>query len=145
MRGGSETDPNLSGSMTPMAFYDYVCCECEEPFEKMLPMSQSDVSQSCPHCGYAITKKVVTAPHVIFKGDDWASKNGRVQRQMSEKNAKLGKKQDERKREGPSISLVPNVDGEKVGSWSDAQKLAKSKGKRTESYEPLVRKEQAPK
>ena len=38
-------------------------------------------------------------------------------------------------------SLAPNVDGERVDSWSDAQKLAKSKGKSAESYEPLVQKE----
>lgn len=128
-----------------MAFYEYICVECEEVFEKMLPMSQSDEPQACPHCGYAITKKRIFAPQTIFKGDDWTSKNGRVQRQMGDNQARRAKRQDERKREGAGITLVPNVNGEKVASWSDAQKLAKEKGKSTESYEPLVRKEQAPK
>ena len=47
------------------------------------------------------------------------------------------------KRDGPGITLAPNVSGERVESWADAQKLAASKGKDTSSYESLVRKERS--
>ncbi len=50
---------------------------------------------------------------------------------------------NEMKRDAPAVTLAPNVDGERVDSWSDAQKLAKSKGKNADSYNALVQKEQA--
>jgi hypothetical protein len=40
-------------------------------------------------------------------------------------------------------SLAPNVDGERTDSWSDATKLAKSKGKDTSGYEKYARKERS--
>jgi len=33
------------------------------------------------------------------------------------------------------------VDGERTGTWAEAQKLAESKGKDTTSYAPLIAKE----
>lgn len=126
-----------------MPFYGYHCDECDESFDRMLPMSRYDEPQTCA-CG-SIAKKVVTAPEVIFKGDDWASKNGRIARQMTDKANRQSKRQEERKREGGGVSLAPNVDGERVGSWAEAQSLAKSKGKNTESYAPKVAAEQAAK
>ena len=45
------------------------------------------------------------------------------------------------KRDAPNVTLVPNVNGERVDSWSDAQKLAKDLGKNTESYNSLIKKE----
>ena len=80
--------------------------------------------------------------NMIFKGDGWSTKNERIKRQMRAKNKKLDARSNEMKRDtNVGGTLAPNVDGERVDSWSDAQKLAKSKGKNTDSYEPLVQKE----
>lgn len=125
-----------------MPTYEYHCDACDEGFERVLRMSQSDEPQPCPACA-GVTRKRVSLPHVIFAGDDWATKNGRVAAQMTKKNARLTDKQGVRKREAPGISLVPNVDGERVSSWGDAQKLASSKGKDASTYEKKVRSESA--
>jgi hypothetical protein len=80
-------------------------------------------------------------PNVIFKGDGWVSKNLRVAGQMADKNKRLDQKQNERKREAPGVKLAPNVDGERVGSWSEAKKLAESQGKDGSTYNAKIREE----
>ena len=77
----------------------------------------------------------------ILKGDDWPGKNIKIRGQMSEKNRRLDKKQDAMKREAPGLSLAPNVGGERVDSWSEASKLAVSKGLDGSSYDAKVREE----
>lgn len=119
-----------------MPFYTYHCDKCDEPFEKMLPMSQYDSPQGCPNCGdEGPARKTINAVGVIFKGDGWVGKDLKIGRQMAEKNRRLDSKQEERKRDSQGISLTPNVGGERTETWSDAAKLAKSKGKNTEGYE----------
>lgn len=125
-----------------MPFYEYKCPACEEAFERMLSMSRYDEPQACPSCG-EVAKKVISVVGVIFKGDDWASKNNRIAGQMRDKNKKLSTNQNSRKREAPVATLAPNVDGERVGSWSEAQSLAASKGKDATTYAPKVAAEQA--
>ena len=128
-----------------MAIYAYFCQnpECEQAeFDLSLPMSQYDSPQVCPTCQKPV-QKLITAPHVIFAGDDWASKNERVRKQQIDKNKKLDIKMDERRKDAPGVTLAPNVNGERTGTWADAQKLAKSTGKDTGSYDKLVRKETA--
>lgn len=79
---------------------------------------------------------------MIFKGDGWSTKNERIKAQMRKKNEKLDARQNEMRNDtNVGGRLTPNVDGERVDSWSEAQKLAKSKGKETASYEPLIQKE----
>lgn len=127
-----------------MPIYEYQCPTCEETFDRMLSMSRFDEPQACPSCG-GETKKVISAPEVIFKGDDWASKNNRIAGQMRDKNKRLSSRQESRKREAPVTTLAPNVDGERVSSWSEAQKLAESKGKDASTYAPKIAAEQAAK
>ena len=64
---------------------------------------------------------------------------------MASKNRHLDAKQDEMKRDAPAVTLVPNVAGERVGSWAEAQSLASSKGKDASTYTDVVRKEKASK
>jgi len=125
-----------------MPTYDYECPKCEASFERVLPMAQYQDPQTCEACG-TVAKRVLSAPNFILKGDNWASKANRINGQMAEKNRRLDSKQAERKKENPGVTLVPNVNGERVGSWSEAQKLAASKGKNVESYAPKVREERA--
>jgi len=123
-----------------MPIYDYECLKCEEFFDKVVPLAEYDHPQVCPTCGEPAQRRV-TAPGFILKGDNWPSKAGRIRGQMAKKNARLDIKSEERRHEAPGMTLAPNVGGERVDSWSDAQKLAASQGKDTSSYDPLVRKE----
>ena len=123
-----------------MPVYAYRCDACETKFDRMLPLSQYDQPQTCPDCG-EVGRKDYGSVGFILKGDDWAGKNIRIKNQMAKKNQRLDAKQNEIKRDAPTVTLAPNVNGERVDSWSDAQKLAASKGKNTASYEPMIRKE----
>ena len=85
--------------------------------------------------------RIITVPQVIFKGDGWVDKNLRIKKQMAEKNRRLDRKQSAMKKDAPAVSLAPNVDGERVDSWGEAAKLAKSKGKDVSGYEKKAREE----
>lgn len=128
-----------------MPFYSYHCDQCELEYQHKVPMADSDKELPCPECGGLNPRMWKPTTNFILKGDGWAGKNSRIANQMREKNKKLDARQNEMKRDAPSVTLAPNVDGERVDSWSDAQKLAKSKGKNTESYNTLVAKEKASK
>ena len=124
-----------------MPTYEFRCKACGHEFEKLMPMSQCEEVQSCPHCGEAPALKLISGGSgFILKGDGWTGKNIKVSRQMAEKNRVLGRKQETKKKE-QGISLVPNVHGERTGSWSDASKLAASQGKDTSGYEKMAAKE----
>lgn len=124
-----------------MPTYNYKCSSCNSEYSLSLSMDLYATPQPCPSCGVENKKTFQPTRNFILKGDGWAGKNHRIKQQMKAKNKKLDVRTNEMKRDAPNVTLAPNVDGERVGSWSDAQKLAKSKGKNTESYEPLVAKE----
>ena len=123
-----------------MPNYGYRCSGCDSEFDRRLPLDRFDEPQIC-ECGVTASRQF-SVPSFILKGDGWVGKNLRIAGQMASKNRRLDKKQDERKRDSPGLTLAPNVDGERVDSWSDAQKLAASKGKNVNSYAPKVREEQ---
>jgi putative FmdB family regulatory protein len=124
--------------------YEYRCESCSHEFERLLRMSQCDEPQACPECGTTPAKKKVSfGAGFILSGDGWTGKNIRIAGQMAHKNRRLDSRQDSLKRDAPSVTLAPNVDGERVGSWAEAQKLAASKGKDASSYDTVVRKERA--
>lgn len=125
-----------------MPIYSYQCQVCSHAFDKMLSLSQYKDPQACEKCG-GETKKMVTAVNINFSGDGWATKNNRIAGQMRRKNARLKAKENERKRDSPGMTLAPNVGGERVNSWSDAAKLAKSQGKDTSGYQKLAQKEKS--
>jgi putative FmdB family regulatory protein len=126
-----------------MTTYPYECQSCEHQFEIQMRMSEYDskVKPPCPECGSAEVLRVFTAPMINFAGDDWSTKNGRIKQQMAAKRKRLASKEREMKNDGMIPSLQPNVGGERVDSWSEAAKLAKSKGKDTSGYESYARKE----
>lgn len=125
-----------------MAFYSYLCSNCEKEYTLRVPMDDHDKKQPCPECGTENMKMWKPCTNMVFKGDGWSTKNERIKAQMRKKNEKLDQRQNEMRNDtNVGGRLTPNVDGERVDSWADAQKLAKSKGKETASYEPLVQKE----
>ncbi|MDB4278588.1 zinc ribbon domain-containing protein [Deltaproteobacteria bacterium] len=119
-----------------MATYGYRCDTCEIEFDIRKSMSEYKTPEACPQCE-GETRKLIQAVGVIFKGDSWASKNGRVASQMRDSRRKAGIRQEERVRDGaiPGGQLVPNVGGERVENWTEASKLAKSQGKSTAGYD----------
>lgn len=123
-----------------MPTYTYRCAPCENEFEKYAPMADAALPQPCPKCGQQ-SERCVAPVGFILAGDNWPGKAGRIKGQMAEKNKRLGVKSNERKKEAPGMWLAPNVEGERVDSWAEAQKLAASRGKDAKSYEPMVQKE----
>jgi len=126
-----------------MPFYEYVCEACESHFDKKQSVADRDVPVECPDCGEETSKRAVTGSRFNFVGDDWASKNNRVKGQMAAKNRKLKAKERELINDGgvPGGKLVPNVGGERADSWSEASKLAKSKGKDSSGYDKMASKD----
>lgn len=129
-----------------MPTYTYLCrnnaCKKHnEEYNCILSMDRHKEPQPCPECGTKHEKVFRPTTNFILKGDGWAGKNHRIANQMREKNKRLDARTNEMKRDAPNVALAPNVDGERVDSWAEAQKLAKSKGKNTDSYEPHIAKE----
>ena len=120
-----------------MLTYTFECLSCGNQFEREMSIKECDTPQTC-ECGGA-SKKIVVLNETgfILSGDGWASKDMRTKAQMTERGRKAGR----RSKGIPTPKLVPNVEGEQVDSWSEAKKLAASKGKNATSYDPLVQKE----
>lgn len=121
-----------------MPTYCYECQACHHEFEQVLRISECDQPQACPQC-QGETKKLVAPVSFILSGDSWPGKATRVKSQMAEKNRRLAGKAPP-----ASVRLAPNVEGERVESWSEARKLAASKGKDTSGYEQKMREEIKP-
>jgi len=126
-----------------MPTYTYRCSGCDNTFEKVLCLAEFDEPQDCPECGPEAgpAKRVITAVGFVLKGDGWSGKNMKIKRQMMKRREHIGGRERELKNDGPGVRLAPNVDGQRVGSWAEAKKLAKSKGKDAGSYDAIVRKE----
>jgi putative FmdB family regulatory protein len=126
-----------------MPIYSFSCETCGEEVDRMLPLSEYNTPQFCGCAEEALLKRVIAPVGFILKGDSWPGKNMKINAQMKEKNRRLTARQNQMKRDAPAVTLAPNVDGERCDSWSDAKKLAASKGKDTTSYESRIRKEKA--
>ena len=123
-----------------MPTYTYRCTECESEFDRVLPLSEYDHPQTCS-CGCEDTKRVISPVGFVLRGDGWGGKNLRIKNQMLARRKNLAGKELERKMDGPGVRLAPNVGGVRVDSWAEAQRMAKSLGKDTSSFDDKVRKE----
>lgn len=123
-----------------MPAYTYRCTGCDHRFELILRPNERE-GQTCPECEEPAEQVVDGDVGLVLRGDHWPGKALRIKGQMKAKNSRLSSRQEERKREGPGVRLVPNVGGEEVGSWSEARKLAASKGKVSDTYRGREQKE----
>lgn len=123
-----------------MPSYSFKCKSCDINFSIELSREMSCVKQNCPEC-MALCGRELSKTNFMLKGDGWIGKNQVIKDQMKDKNKFLEQKQNEKKRDAPGMTLAPNIGGEKVDSWADAQKIAKEKGLNTASYDALVKKE----
>lgn len=128
-----------------MPTYEYKCRGCDHEFERILSIKEYDDKreQTCSECGSEDTFRIFTSCNFVLKGDSWPGKAMKVNNQMMKRREKATVRQTARLRDEHQPSLVPNVDGERVNSWSEAKKLAESKGYNTSSYDPMIRKEKA--
>lgn len=115
-----------------MPVYSYKCKTCETAFEKTVIRSQCTQPQPC-ECGEQAVR-VVGEVSFVLAGDGWVGKNQKIKGQMAQKNGRLASKSIERRHDAPGIRLAPNVNGERVDSWDEAAKLAKSKGLDADTY-----------
>ena len=127
-----------------MPTYTYSCVACDNRWDAIRSIAQRDECPPCSGCESVETiRQGVYAVNFNLPGDDWASKNGRITQQMTEKNARLDKKQVERSRDAPGLALAPNVEGERTDSWAEAKRLATSKGLNGESYDGMIKREES--
>lgn len=122
-----------------MPIYNYRCKTCEIDFEGFSTLKDWDKPKECETCGN-LCPRVTTAVNLNFPGDSWISKNLRIERQMRRKNQRLAKKEYDQKKSGTIPSLLPNVDGERFDSWSEAKTVASERGKDTTQYDVQIRK-----
>ena len=120
-----------------MPTYDYQCLSCEEVFEGFVMISKRLDNQKCPKCGHLESKLLPSfTTNFILKGSGWPSKAMLINKEMTKKNDDNKIKQQQYKSSTPT--LVPNVEGQQVDSWRDAQKLAKEKGYDTKTYDKPI-------
>ncbi len=124
-----------------MPIYVHNCRFCDHEFDVFASVAKRLEASECPKCKGVDSELVIKAVGINFPGDDWATKNNRVQGQMRQKNNRLKSKSRERNIEQPVATLVPNVGGERVESWGDAKALARDKGKETKTYDAMIRRE----
>lgn len=127
-----------------MPYYGYRCDDCEIEFDVRKPMSESNVLEKCPECEED-TRKLVVPTGFVLKGDGFPGKNNRIAGQMRARREAAGRRQEQKARDGSMLGgkLVPNVGGERVDSWEEAGKMAKSQGKDTTGYEVQAAKEKS--
>jgi len=124
-----------------MPDYAYECSdkECGTAFFRTLSITNRNAPQVCPDCEAPAEKKIAPGVGGVLRGDVWPGKNIQVKRQMAERRARVGQREHQLKMDGPQFGLAPNVEGERVDNWTEAGKLAASKGKDTTEYDKRAR------
>jgi len=120
------------------AVYDFLCPKCGNVQEGRCSISKADsYHPECEECGTPTNKTFIAKNfegQLVLKGD-WDSKIAKETKHRLARSAEMKKKQRDNH---PVPKLAPNVDGERVESWSDAKKLAKDKGHDTRNYDAKV-------
>ncbi|MGF1471321.1 MAG: zinc ribbon domain-containing protein [Rubrobacteraceae bacterium] len=73
-----------------MALYEYKCAECEERFDVMRPMSESDAPAECPECGSNESQRVISNFASITPGASAVSSNPMMDARMASGNVSGG-------------------------------------------------------
>jgi len=125
-----------------MPTYDYRCPDCGT-VQEVIHSIKKDPIVECPKCvedGTSVQMSRVITGGAGFNLGSTETMGWREKRLRVKKNASLSLKQMERYgTEG--TPLVPNVDGQATETWSEAAKIAGSKGKDTLSYAKKVAEE----
>lgn len=73
-----------------MALYEYKCADCEERFDEMRPMSESDAPAECPECGSLESRRVISNFASVTPGASVASSNPMMDARMASGNVSGG-------------------------------------------------------
>jgi putative FmdB family regulatory protein len=73
-----------------MALYEYKCAECDERFDLMRPMSESDTAAECPECGSERSQRVISNFASITAGASAMSSNPMMDARMASGNVSGG-------------------------------------------------------
>lgn len=127
--------------------YEFVCSACDHVQTVDMGVSELDKAKetgtACEVCAdTAYYKFNVSGVQFCFKGDAWSDKNFREKKYRKARSAYMADRQSKHHK---TPTLKPNYKGQETGSWREAQEAARSEGKVSETYEPLVRREQAQK
>lgn len=127
-----------------MPTYEYKCENCGSVQEIIHSIKDNPVipCQECLHKDLKIPMTRLISGGAGFNLGSTETMAWREKRNRAKNNAKLELKQIERYGTG-SGTLVPNVGGETTGSWSEAAKLARDKGKDSLSYAGKVAEEKS--
>lgn len=123
-----------------MPTYDYKCPHCGL-IKEIVHSIKDDPIIYCSDClkeGKEISmERLISYPSGGFIFKQWTeAQSFKIKRDKYKKNEILEKKQIERYGSGPK--LVPNVNGEIVGSWEEAKKLAKDKKLNYQTYDKMI-------
>lgn len=91
-----------------MAFYDYECEICGNVQEERHLMSE-EPEIHCNKCGGKSKKLFKSSGNFILKGDDWPSRNFKMDRDMTEKNKRMGEIMKERTRYGEAVTKLSDI------------------------------------
>ncbi|MBT61206.1 MAG: transcriptional regulator [Euryarchaeota archaeon] len=61
-----------NGKNKVMPIYQHRCKKCLHRFEKLIPMSQANIIQTCPKCLSNATIRVISKTSFMLKGSGWA-------------------------------------------------------------------------
>lgn len=121
--------------------YDYGCPKCGFVQEETHSIKE-DPEIKCANCDHTpMTRHICTNPQIVFKGEGWATKRGRIDSQMRGMLAKAEHRQEREWGHLRDSKVAPNVQGQFTGepndpkAWREAAKLAKEKGFDPSSYE----------
>jgi putative FmdB family regulatory protein len=48
-----------------MPVYEFVCRDCQKPFEIVRPMSESSANVQCAHCGSTKVERIWSTVHAV--------------------------------------------------------------------------------
>jgi len=128
-----------------MPTYTFHCKSCDTDFDLKLRMGDR-TTHPCTSCQSLDNTRVFSPMSVVLEGDGWTGKNIKIRGQMKRKNARIAPKEREFVRDSnemKTMTIQPNVDGERTDTWVEARELARSKGKDTSGYDTYVRKEKS--
>ena len=124
-----------------MPVYSFKCLDCDNRFDEVLTIKDRNNPVKCKSCDSGNTQRTITKVNFNLTGDNWPSKAYRIKEYGLKRREEMQKKMEGRIKDQPLASLVPNVGGEVTDSWSDAAKLASSRGKDSSSYQSMIDKE----
>lgn len=125
--------------------YQFVCPDCGHvQVEEHSPNDLSRLKEEgveCTSCGSTSEYKFdPTGVQVCFKGFQWADKNYREKEYRNKRSKYMASRQ---KKNNYTPKLAPNYKGERTSSWKEARAEAQADGKFAETYDHLVKAEQA--